>query len=131
MMLARCRNRNFPDYGKYGGRGITVCERWATDYAAFLADVGPRPSLDYSLDRFPNQNGNYEPGNVRWATQKQQQRNRTNNVLLTVDGVTKCLSEWAELMGLKQITIGNRIRRGWDVKLAVTTPVRPLKSRAG
>jgi hypothetical protein len=79
-MLARCRNPNNPSFKDYGGRGVQVCERWHS-FENFLADMGERPEHGMSLDRFPDQNGNYEPGNVRWATSKEQNRNRRDNVL--------------------------------------------------
>lgn len=74
-MKKRCHNPANKDYVRYGGRGIVVCRRWREDYAAFAADVGPRPSKRHTLDRIDN-DGNYEPGNVRWATPEQQWRNR-------------------------------------------------------
>ena len=77
-MWTRCRNRRCRSFPNYGGRGITVCARWA-EFSAFLADMGPRPSPNHSLDRI-NVNGNYEPGNCRWATYTEQQRNRRDNV---------------------------------------------------
>ena len=75
-MKNRCYNTNSPDYEDYGGRGITVCERWRTSFENFFADMGLRPSTNHSLDRYPNNDGNYEPGNCRWATRSQQARNR-------------------------------------------------------
>lgn len=78
LMRDRCRNPNNKRWDDYGGRGIRVCERW-NDFTAFLADVGPRPSLAYSLDRYPDNDGNYEPGNVRWATAVQQANNKRNS----------------------------------------------------
>jgi hypothetical protein len=75
-MLTRCRNPKRRDFKDYGGRGITVCERWAESYQAFLADVGRRPSPKHSIDRYPDNDGNYEPGNVRWATRSEQARNQ-------------------------------------------------------
>lgn len=74
-MIQRCENESHPAYRHYGGRGITVCAAWRASFAAFLADVGPRPSVEHSLDRIDN-NGPYAPGNVRWATVTQQNGNR-------------------------------------------------------
>lgn len=111
-MITRCTNANRRSWKDYGGRGIRVCERWIESFENFLADVGPRPSKDHSLDRYPNTNGNYEPGNVRWATIEQQSRNRTNNRLLTLNGETHCLIEWAEILGYSYAGLKDRIRKG-------------------
>jgi hypothetical protein len=75
-IISRCENKNLERYPDYGGRGISICEKWRNSFAAFLADVGDRPSPDHSIDRYPNNDGNYEPGNVRWATREQQAQNK-------------------------------------------------------
>jgi len=80
----RCTNPKVAGYARYGGRGIKICVRWKT-FENFLADVGSRPSPGHSIDRFPNNNGNYEPGNVRWATRKEQANNRRPIKLSALD----------------------------------------------
>jgi Staphylococcus phage HNH endonuclease len=75
-MIQRCEDKNLKAYKDYGGRGIRVCERWRHDFPAFLADMGPRPSPTHSVDRFPNNDGNYEPSNCRWATKREQRLNQ-------------------------------------------------------
>lgn len=121
-MLGRCCNPNRSHYHRYGGRGITVCERWQHSFQAFLEDVGPRPTPKHTLDRFPDNNGNYEPGNVRWATRKQQSRNRADNTIITANGETHCLIEWAEQSGLSVGIIQRRISHGWSAERALSTP---------
>ncbi len=74
-MKQRCHNARCVHYSRYGGRGIKVCKRWRDSFQAFLKDVGPRPSMDHSLDRFPDNDGDYKPGNVRWATREEQRAN--------------------------------------------------------
>lgn len=110
-MLHRCSNPNSPFWKDYGGRGISVCAEWR-DYERFLKDVGKKPSPHHSLDRIDN-NGDYSPGNVRWATWKQQIRNRRNTKFITVDGVTRSLPEWCEIRGLSLGTAWARVSRGW------------------
>ena len=108
-MKKRC-SRKTSKY--YGARGIAVCERWRESFRAFLEDVGPAPSETHSLDRFPDQNGHYEPGNVRWATPTEQARNRRDNPTLTVDGVTRTVVEWSEISGVPISTIIKRQHTG-------------------
>jgi len=103
-MLARCTNPNRAAWKHYGGRGITVCDRWRhgedgrSGFECFLSDMGPRPQ-GKTLDRHPNKAGNYEPGNCRWATWIQQQNNRTDNVLITAVGRTQTRAEWCREIG--------------------------------
>lgn len=126
-MIQRCTNSNRDNYRYYGGRGISVCERWMV-FANFAADMGPRPA-GKSLDRIDG-DGNYEPSNCRWATRVEQARNRNNNRMLTVDGETRCLKEWAEVMGIESMLILCRIAKGWSVRDAVLKPLTvysPLK----
>src|SRR4051812_19002765 len=87
-------------YPYYGGRGIKLCDRWQ-DFNNFLADMDRRPSKDHSIDRIDS-NGDYSPENCRWATRKEQMRNKSDNVLLTLNGETYCVAEWAERLGLTQ-----------------------------
>lgn len=110
----RCFNNKEAGYKNYGGRGITVCGRWRgkDGYSNFLSDVGRRPSARHSLDRFPDNDGNYEPGNVRWATRGEQNRNTRQNVWLTIKGVTKCLGDWAAQAKVARETIRRRIAAG-------------------
>ncbi len=102
-MLLRCNYPNHKSYKVYGGRGVKVCERWLA-FKAFWDDMGPRPSPTHSLDRIDN-DGNYEPHNCRWATREEQQRNKRNNHLVTYNGETKCVAEWAILFGITAIYI--------------------------
>lgn len=123
-IIARCENRNHEAFDRYGGRGIKVCERWRHSYMAFKEDVGPRPSLRHSLDRYPNQDGNYEPGNVRWATSVQQNNNRRDNVVLELNGKRQTISDWGRELGIKAITLRQRLIYGWSVEKTLTTPLR-------
>ncbi len=113
-MIGRCYNSKTSNYHLYGGRGIKVCDEWRRSYSAFLAYIGRRPSPRHSLDRFPDNDGNYEPGNVRWATQQEQGRNRRTNVTITINGETRCVREWAELSGIGEATITHRLKSGWE-----------------
>lgn len=103
-MLSRCNNPNYKQFKDYGGRGITVCERWSK-FENFLVDMGERPE-GTTLERIDN-NGNYEPSNCRWATHQEQRRNASNVVM--VEGM--CLKDWAETLGLNYSTVKSRYRR--------------------
>ena len=95
-MLQRCYNPKHTNYRDYGGRGIKVCDRWRESFENFLADVGERPSPKHSLDRIKN-DGDYEPGNCRWATRKEQHRNMRSNIRLVVNGRQVCLVDLENL----------------------------------
>lgn len=127
-MRQRCHYPKHAHFADYGGRGITVCERW-NDFTAFLADLGPKPTPKHSLDRI-DVNGNYEPNNCRWATQTEQTRNARSNRLLTAFGETLPASVWAERNALDGGTVLNRINCGWPTELAVTKPSRIRARRA-
>lgn len=120
-MHTRCTNKKHPKFRLYGGRGIAVCARWKS-FEAFLADMGERP-VGTTLDRV-DRNGNYEPGNCRWATDGEQNRNRSTNVHLTFRGDTLTVAEWARRLGLLKSTIRGRLKAGWIVEDALSVPVR-------
>lgn len=108
----RCMSPKASGWEHYGERGIRVCQKWVDSFDAFLADVGSRPSPKHTIDRI-NPNGNYEPGNVRWATWSEQQNNRRNNVFIDVDGDRRTVSQWARVLGIKPQVIEHRIKQGW------------------
>lgn len=107
----RCLNPRARNYAAYGGRGIIVCDKWKNSFEAFVADVGDRPSPKHSLDRIDNERG-YEPGNVRWATQKEQARNARHNIWLTYNGRTMLMTEWADELGVSRQTMSHRYHKG-------------------
>lgn len=120
-MKERCVNPHNKDYKDYGGRGITVCERWMK-FENFLEDMGEHPSFGYSLDRIKNKLGYYKE-NCRWVTPKQQARNRHNNLYITHNGKTQLLIEWSEKTEIPASIIIWRLKHGWSTKKALTTPV--------
>lgn len=118
-MFARCYNPNNDNYQHYGGRGITVCDRWQT-FENFLADMGER-SPRTSIERIDN-DGNYEPGNCRYATQKEQCNNTRSSHYLTFNGKTQTISQWSDETMIKAGTIERRLNRyGWTIERALTT----------
>lgn len=117
----RCYNPKDDKYHNYGGRGIIVCDRWMQSFQNFYSDMGARP-YKKTLDRI-NVNGNYEPENCRWATNKEQQNNRRNNTYLTFNRETLTQKQWCERLGLKESTVHNRILSGMSVEEAFTKPV--------
>jgi len=122
-MIERCCRTTNPSYRHYGGRGICIYEGWRNDFKAFFECLGPRPSPRHSLDRYPNNNGNYEPGNVRWATPEQQGRNKRNNVVFQIDGQSMTAEEVSSRLGFSRSTsLLYRLRNGWSVEDAITIP---------
>lgn len=124
----RCTNISDPSYHRYGGRHISICKRWLK-FENFLDDMGEPPTRDHSIDRIDN-NGNYCKDNCRWATSEQQARNRRNNKLITCNGKTQLLIEWAKETRISHTVILWRIKRGWSIDRAITTPVKKYKKRS-
>lgn len=116
-MKSRCFDERCSSFQKYGGRGVTVCERWL-DFENFYADMGDRPK-GMSLDRFPDVNGNYEPSNCRWATSQEQANNRRDTLLVTFKGETKSLTLWCRELNVKYTTVRARMLRGLTFEEAV------------
>lgn len=113
---ARCYDKRNKRYAEYGGRGITMCDRWLDPVMGvinFFKDMGEKPSLQHSLDRI-DVNGNYEPNNCRWATIKEQANNKRTNIILVKDGVSKTLSEWADFYEISFKTVRKRYYHGFD-----------------
>lgn len=118
----RCNNPTCHGYPNYGGRGISVCERW-NDFSAFIEDMGPKPSPIHSIDR-TNNDGNYEPGNCTWAIPTTQSRNRRVTRQVTAFGETKCVAEWTSdaRCNVSAAALGQRLRNGMNAEQAITMP---------
>lgn len=121
-MHARCYDSRHKHYPRYGGRGIRVCEAWHS-FEPFFADMGHRPTTKHSLDRIDN-DGNYEPGNCRWATNSEQQRNRSSTRMIEFGGRRLSMAAWAEQTGLKLSTLCFRLAHGWSIERALTERCR-------
>lgn len=121
-MKQRCHNPSNPKWSSYGGRGISVCERWRESFENFLEDMGPRPD-GYSIDRINNA-ADYTPLNCRWATRTEQARNTRRNHLIFVNGRGQTSGQWAEETGIHEKTITNRIKLGWKPEAAISNPVK-------
>ena len=130
-MRIRCTKDYHPQWKDYGGRGISVHPDWLTDFWSFLAHVGPRPTTLHTLDRIDN-DGNYEPGNVRWAARQEQQNNRRGNNWIThpATGETHTMSQWAQIRGLTPAVIYNRLKVGWTVEATLDSKVQQRMGRA-
>lgn len=127
-MISRCCDPGNPAYKNYGGRGITVCEKWGW-FSGFYADMGNRP-VGSTLERVDNDKG-YSKENCVWADRKTQGRNKRNNVMITIDGETQPLCVWAERSGLQYATVHQRIRKGWTAEKAIKTPLCRQSRRSG
>lgn len=116
-MIHRCHNPQYEGYENYGARGIKVCKRWRASFENFLADMGPAPTKDHTLDREKNNQG-YSPDNCRWATWKVQANNRRTNVTLTHNGMTKTMAEWADFLGdgCTRKRLWKRVKLGWPLE---------------
>lgn len=137
-MKCRCYNRNDKRFKNYGARGIRVCSQWRESFAQFLADMGPSFKRGLTLERVDN-DGNYTPGNCRWATYEDQLNNTRRNRNVTIDGVTRTVSQWSRISQVHTQLIYYRLKRGFDPRLAVfsqswqckghsTTPDRRLRA---
>lgn len=120
-MLNRCGNENSASYKNYGGRGITVCERWLT-YTNFISDMGYPPTSLHSLERI-NNNADYQPSNCKWATRSEQSKNKRSNRIISFNGITKTLKEWALEIGIDQSSLRERLEK-WSIKDALSKPKR-------
>lgn len=127
QMKNRCYNKNAPNFKNYGARGIEVCEEWRNDFKAFRNWAYANgydenaPKMQCTLDRI-NNDGNYEPENCRWVTSVKQHRNKRRNRMFTYKGDTRCMSEWAEILGVTRGFIQQRLRYGWDIDKIIETP---------
>lgn len=119
-MFDRCNCVTNKKYHRYGGRGLTICERWNL-FENFREDMGPAP-LGHTLNRIDN-DGPYSPGNCEWATIKNQNRNRVDNHVLEFNGQSHCVAAWAEILGVPRESLKNRLSRGWSVEDTLTIPI--------
>jgi hypothetical protein len=119
-MKARCDNIKNPQYKDYGGRGVTYCADWS-EFPAFLRDVGERPFEGATLDRIDN-DGNYEPSNVRWADRTTQRRNSRQVTEVTVNGQTRLITDWCAHFGISIGAVHRRMKRGMSAEKALSTP---------
>lgn len=122
-MRLRCLDPKHAAYPSYGGRGITLCERWQDSPINFLSDMGEKPTPRHEIDRIDNDKG-YSPDNCRWATRKENDRNRRSNRLIEFRGEVLSLAAWCERFNIHADTVGKRLSAGWTIEKALTTPAR-------
>lgn len=122
-MITRCHNKNCGEYRRYGALGVVVCTRWRESFVNFLSDIGRKPSPEHSLDRI-DPFGNYCAENCRWATKSEQARNRRNSVKIEYDGMRVSVYDLAESFNIFPSTLLKRLKLGWSIHKALTTPVR-------
>lgn len=118
-MKNRCYNDKYAEFDSYGGRGITVCERWLHSFENFLSDMGMSPGAGYSVDRI-NNDGDYSPENCRWANRNQQARNKQTTVMVTYRGETRACADWDDIIGCKSGRIWSAQSRGIDMDIYIT-----------
>ncbi len=127
MARRRCDSPKATSFANYGGRGITMCDRWRNSFESFYADMGPRPSK-YTLERIDNDKG-YSPDNCRWATRSDQLRNTRRTRKITFNGVTQSVADWATDLGIDRRTLYNRLNVGWPIHDVLSTPVLDRSAR--
>lgn len=125
-MIDRCTNPHHASWKYYGGRGVIVRDRWKS-LGSFTEDMGQCP-CGLTLDRIDSK-GNYEPGNCRWATPREQANNRRTNRRLELNGSSRTVSEWAEILGISQYSLRSRLWKGWSDEEALTTPFRSYRKK--
>lgn len=128
-MKARCDNSANPSYHNYGGRGIAYCPQWST-FENFARDVGDPPENTLTLDRV-NNNGDYEPGNVRWVSRRVQSRNTRQNVWVEIDGQTRCLYDWCRIYEIAAASVYRRLAKDEDIVSAITRPKASRFNKGG
>lgn len=121
-LKSRCCNPSSPYFSDYGGRGITVCDQWKDSFLTFLADMGRKPTPKHTIER-KNNDGNYEPGNCKWATVVEQANNRRSSKFIVVGGVRMTISQCSRQYGIKMKTLWDRLQAGWDANEAATRMV--------
>lgn len=126
-MKSRCSNPKSTGYKYYGGRGITVCERWIASFNNFLSDMGRKPTPDHSIER-RNVNDGYSPENCFWLLRKYQNRNKRSNHMIEINGKTRSMAEWCEIYRISYFAVRSRIRGGWEPLKALSTAVGKVRT---